>query len=102
MRRNGQDVTDAVAPPNNVSLLILNNDTGEFFLEPHPTPGASPSFFTATTVKLSRNLTQTVYRGNWDTTGFPLGLYTLTITSIDNDTQGAGLFAPQSVSLTLR
>lgn len=100
--RNGQDVANAVTPPNNVSLLILNNGTGEFFLEPQPTPGGSPAFFTATTIKLSKNQTQTVYRGNWDTSGFPLGLYTLTITSIDNELQGPGLFAPVSVSVTLR
>ena len=108
VNRGGVDVPNAVAPPNNMSLLVRNNDTGATFLEPQPTPGSSPSFFTAVTVKVNRTTTRTAYRANWDTNGKIPGSYTGCVTSIAQpDGTGefqdlAGLFAPVCVTFTIK
>lgn len=100
--RDGQDVTNALDDPNDMSLFLYNNDTGASFLEPQPTPGGSPDFFTLVTVKLSKNVTRTLYRANWDSTGKPLGSYTGCVTSTDKVSEGPGLFAPVCVNFTVK
>jgi hypothetical protein len=107
--RDGMDVGNAVTPPNNMSLFVRHNGTGVTFLEPQPTPGSSPNFFTAVTVKVNKNTTRTAYRANWDTTGKPTGSYTGCVSSIaqpDPVTNEigdvAGLFAPVCVTFNIR
>jgi len=107
--RDGEDVANAVTPPNNMALLVRNNDTGATFLEPQPTPGSSPLFFQAVTVKLAKNTTRIVYRANWDSSGKGPGSYTACVSSIAQPLSGtdefedvAGLFAPVCVTFTIK
>jgi hypothetical protein len=89
--KNGVAVTDAVDPPNGMSLYILHNESGTFYFEPQPTPGGSSAFFKK----------RGGYGANFDTSGKPLGLYIAGITSTNAEGTGAGLFATGCVNFSL-
>jgi hypothetical protein len=89
--KNGVAVTDAVDPPNGMSLYILHNESGTFYFEPQPTPGGSSAFFKK----------RGGYGANFDTSGKPLGLYIACITSTNAEGTGAGLFATGCVNFSL-
>lgn len=107
---NGNDVTNAVDAPNNISLAIRHS-SGRTFLAPQPTPGSSPVFFQKVTVKMGKT-TRIGYAANLDTTPFLgsdgqrlLGNYVACATSINQGTGTTGgqpgQFAPVCIGFSL-